>query len=98
MKYFSSIQLIGLLTISLNSLGQTSDNKNNISIGGGKESYNGDLGNAWFKLDEEWYGFVSIHYNRYFNKSFDFNASLMAIMDIAEKTMKVHIDLMVLLF
>lgn len=75
MKKLVKTILVGLIVISANSFGQTADNKNNISIGGGKQSYNGDLGNSWFKMDEEWYGFVSLHYNRYLTKSFDFSAS-----------------------
>ena len=35
------ILLIGLIAISICSNGQTNDRKNNISVGGGKESYNG---------------------------------------------------------
>ncbi len=62
--------------MSIQCFGQTADRKNNISLGGGKQSYNGDLGNAWFKADEEWYGFVAANYSRYLNKSFDFNLSV----------------------
>ncbi len=76
MKKLVKTIIIALILITANSFGQTSDKKNNISIGGGKESYNGDLGNSWFHLDEEWYGFVSIHYSHYLNKSFDFSASV----------------------
>ena len=65
------ILLIGLIAISICSNGQTKDKKNNISIGGGKESYNGQLGNSWFNFSEEWYGFVNLSYSRYLNKSFD---------------------------
>lgn len=76
MKHLATTILVGLLIISTDSFGQTIDRKNNISIGGGKQSYNGDLGNYWFKLDEEWYGFVSIQYGRYLTKSFDINATV----------------------
>ena len=34
------------------------------------------MGNAWFKLDEEWYGFGNWDYSRYLNKSFDGSATL----------------------
>ncbi len=63
-----------ILCVTLTTLGtfaQTKDRKNNISVGGGRESYNGDLGNYWFKYKEEWYGFVKLSYSRYLNKSFD---------------------------
>ena len=70
--------LIILMVLSFWSVAQTADKKNNISIGGGKESYNGHLGNSWFNLSEEWYGFGNISYSRYLNKSFDamVNASI----------------------
>ncbi len=76
MKQIKNTLLIALIAISINSYGQTVDKKNNISIGGGKESYNGDLGNAWFKSDEEWYGFVCFQYSHYLNRSFDMSASI----------------------
>lgn len=50
---------------------QTKEKKNNITLGGGRQSYNGDLGNSWFKPHEEWYGFVKMSYSRYLTKSFD---------------------------
>ena len=31
------------------------------------------MGNSWFNPGEEWYGFVSVSYGRYINKSFDLN-------------------------
>jgi opacity protein-like surface antigen len=68
--------VIALLAVSLYTSAQTSDKKNNISIGGGKESYNGDLGNSWFNPEEEWYGFVNASYSRYLNKSFDVSISV----------------------
>ncbi|HTA62987.1 MAG TPA: outer membrane beta-barrel protein [Bacteroidia bacterium] len=70
--------LIILMAFSIYGVAQTSDKKNNISVGGGKESYNGNLGSSWFNLSEEWYGFVNISYSRYINKSFDamVNASM----------------------
>lgn len=71
-----NIILIGLIAISICGYGQTKDRKNNISVGGGKESYNGDLGNSWFNLKEEWYGFFYLGYNRYLNKSFDIALSI----------------------
>ncbi len=58
-----------MLSAGLNA--QTKDQKNNISLGGGKECYNGDLGNSWFSPGEEWYGFVHASYSRYLNPSFD---------------------------
>jgi hypothetical protein len=76
MKNLASLFILGIVIISTNSFGQTSEKKNNFSIGGGKEAYNGDLGNAWFKPEEEWYGFVSLRYSHYLNKSFDVTASL----------------------
>jgi len=63
--------LIALMVLSVYGTAQTADKRNNISIGGGKESYNGHLGNSWFNLSEEWYGFGNISYSRYLNKSFD---------------------------
>jgi OOP family OmpA-OmpF porin len=66
------IILFALLLASAGLNAQTKDQKNNISLGGGKESYNGDLGNSWFDPSEEWYGFVHASYSRYLNPSFDF--------------------------
>lgn len=70
--------LIALMAFSIYGMAQTADKKNNISLGGGKECYNGHLGNSWFNLGEEWYGFGNITYSRYLNKSFDamVNASI----------------------
>ncbi len=65
--------LIVLFAVSVCSYGQTKDNKNNLSFGGGSESYNGDLGNTWFNIKEEWYGFYSLNYARYLTPSFDIN-------------------------
>jgi OOP family OmpA-OmpF porin len=64
-----------LFISSLAAKAQTVDQKNTISIGGGKECYNGHLGNSWFDPSEECYGFVSISYARYLNKSLDILAS-----------------------
>ena len=67
----------GLILFLVNvSFSQSIEQKNNISIGGGKGAYKGDLGNSWFQPDEEWYGYFALHYNRYINKSFDFGSSL----------------------
>lgn len=68
--------LFMLLVVSATGFSQTAEKKNNISIGGGKQSYNGDLGNAWFNPEEEFYGFVSIAYSHYINKSFDATLSV----------------------
>lgn len=65
-----------LLVVSINTYGQTAERKNNFTLGGGKGAYRGDLGNAWFKLDEEWYGFAYMGYSRYLNHSFDMSATL----------------------
>jgi OOP family OmpA-OmpF porin len=66
-----NILLTALLAISICSLAQTQEKRNFISFGGGRESYNGDLGNYWFKPKEEFYGFFRLSYARYLNKSFD---------------------------
>lgn len=63
--------LIGLISLAIYGYGQTSEKKNNISIGGGTQYYNGDLGNSFFALKDEWYGVVGLNYSRYLNKSFD---------------------------
>ena len=76
MKHLKSKILIGLIAISINSYGQNNGHKNSISIGGGRESYNGDLGNSWFKPKEEFYAFVTLSYSRYLSKSFDITASV----------------------
>src|ERR1700722_6782918 len=69
-------KLLFILVISsVCGFAQTSDHRNNISDGGGKESYNGDLGNSWFNTGEEFYGFWSLSYSRYFNRSFDGSVS-----------------------
>jgi hypothetical protein len=73
----NKVILVGILFISLNtSYAQTQEKKNNLSIGGGQGAYNGDLGNAWFVSDEEWYGFIALHYSRFINKSFDMTSSI----------------------
>ncbi|HXB11200.1 MAG TPA: hypothetical protein VNZ45_04385 [Bacteroidia bacterium] len=63
--------LFVFIAITVCCFGQTSENRNNISDGAGKESYNGDLGNSWFNTGEEFYGFWGVSYSRYFNRSFD---------------------------
>lgn len=70
------ILLLILLSASFNSFSQTSNHKNNFAIGGGQFSYNGDLGNAWFDIEEELYGFVGLYFNRYISKSFDIGFAL----------------------
>lgn len=50
---------------------QTSEKPNQLSLGSGRQSYNGDLGNSWFKPKEEYYGFGILSYSRYLNRSFD---------------------------
>lgn len=67
-KYMVIIMMLFSASIVLS---QTKERKNNISAGGGKESYNGHLGNSWFNFKEECYGFVNINYSRYINNSFD---------------------------
>ncbi|HWY98959.1 MAG TPA: hypothetical protein VNY36_07740 [Bacteroidia bacterium] len=62
---------IALFAISFCSFAQTADNKNNISIGFGTQSYNGVLANTWFDFGYEWYGVLPISYSRYLNNSFD---------------------------
>jgi hypothetical protein len=74
MKHFLFTLLILLCIQSASS--QSATYKNNLSMGFGKGSYNGDLGNSWFNLNEEWYGYGHISYNRYLNKSFDLNTNL----------------------
>jgi hypothetical protein len=76
MKHLKSTLLFLITTISITSYAQTAEKRNNISIGGGSEGYNGDLGSVWFDMDEELYGFVGIHYNRYLTQSFDLTSSL----------------------
>jgi hypothetical protein len=66
-----NVLLIALLSITTIGLGQTEEKKNFFSAGAGRESYNGDLGNYWFKPKEEFYGFVRLSYSRYLNRSFD---------------------------
>jgi OmpA-OmpF porin, OOP family len=63
--------LIAFAIISVSGFAQTADNKNNISIGFGTQSYNGALGNSWFDFDYETYGFFAINYSRYINNMFD---------------------------
>ncbi len=65
------IFLLAFLLFSAMAGAQTKDEKNNISFGGGKQCYNGDLGNSWFDPGEEWYGFAMVSYSRYLNRSFD---------------------------
>ena len=76
MKQLKFLFLFLLLTVSFSSYSQTADMKSNLSFGGGSEGYKGDLGSVWFKMDEEWYGFVGIFYNHYLNRSFDLITSL----------------------
>ena len=76
MKIPYKIFCLFFLLLSIGSEAQTSLHKNNISIGGGQQSYNGDLGNAWFIPGEEWYGFGSIQYSRYLDRSFDISTTI----------------------
>lgn len=66
--------LIAFTALSICSFAQTKDNKNNISFGGGTESYKGALGNSSFNFQYETYGVVSLNYSRYLTKAFDFCA------------------------
>jgi len=63
--------LIALTAISICGFAQTKENKNNISFGGGTESYNGALGNSLFNFQYETYGDFSLNYSRYLTKAFD---------------------------
>ena len=60
-----------LLLVAMTAHAQSSSHRNQIAVGFGQGSYNGDLGNSWFKPDEEFYGFLSLSYSRYLGKSFD---------------------------
>ena len=68
--------LIVLLTLSFCGFAQTAEKKNNLSIGGGKGSYVGDLGSGAFKPKDEWYGFLGFNYSRYLCKSFDVSLAI----------------------
>jgi hypothetical protein len=68
--------LVGLIVLSISGFGQTSEKKNNISVGLGTNAYNGDLGNPWFNPKDEWYGVGSLNYGRYLNRSFDISLAL----------------------
>ena len=52
---------------------QSSRFKTTVSGGGGFEQYRGDLGNAFFDWDVEWYGFARLQFGRYLTRSFDVN-------------------------
>ena len=68
--------LTALFFLSMYGFAQTAEKRNNISIGGGKQAYNGDLGNSWFNPEEEGYGFLSASYSRYLTHSFDVTLSV----------------------
>lgn len=55
-------------------LAQTREHPNRIAAGGGFQWYNGDLGNSFFNLKKEWYGFSSLQYSRYLSRSFNVQA------------------------
>jgi len=70
------ILLLILISTSISSFSQTSTHKNHFAIGGGQFSYNGDLGNSWFNIEEELYGFVGIYFSHYISRSFDLSFSM----------------------
>jgi hypothetical protein len=76
MKQVKITFIILFASLSIGSIGQTLERKSNISVGGGSQGYKGDLGSVWFNVEEEWYGFAAIHFNRYLSKSFDFSSSI----------------------
>ncbi|HMH09176.1 MAG TPA: hypothetical protein VK553_00575 [Candidatus Nitrosopolaris rasttigaisensis] len=68
--------VVALLAISLSSLAQTTDNKNNFSAGYGTQCYNGVLENTWFNFEYETYGVAVVNYSRYLCSSFDVTGSV----------------------
>lgn len=78
MKKLTQLFLAVVMLSSINGFSQTLtlNKKSTLSFGIGKQSYNGNLGNAWFKMDEEWYVFGSLKYSRLLNKSFDASLSV----------------------
>jgi hypothetical protein len=66
--------LIAFIALSICAFAQTKDDKNNISVGFGTQSYNGALGNSWFNFQYETYGVFTLNYNRYLTKAFDVSA------------------------
>jgi len=66
--------LIAFTALSICGFAQTKDDKNNISVGFGTQSYNGALGNSWFNFQYETYGVFTLNYNRYLTKAFDVSA------------------------
>jgi len=64
--FFIAFMSIGLLVSA-----QTSDSKMAIGIYGGKNEYNGELGNAIFKFSKPFYGFGGLSLSTYVSPSFD---------------------------
>lgn len=68
-------KLTGLLLLTILLLpaleAQTIDNKWSLGLYGGKNEYNGDLGNAFGDFNKAFYGFGALQLNRYLSPSFD---------------------------
>jgi len=62
-----------LVLINLIAMGQTKNNKYNITIGGAIQHYNGNLGNSFFKFNTTCFAGLTTNFGVYLNKSFDFN-------------------------
>jgi outer membrane protein OmpA-like peptidoglycan-associated protein/opacity protein-like surface antigen len=68
-RFFTIFLLVFMVTIHAHA--QSSDNKWALGLHGGKNEYNGDLGNAMFDWGRAYYGYVGGSLNRYLNPSFD---------------------------
>lgn len=63
--------LFCFITFSSVIMAQTDDYKTSIGLFGGKNEYNGDLGNGILNFDKAFYGFGALQVNRYLSPSFD---------------------------
>jgi len=62
---------LGLFFITISTFAQTKNNKLGITIGGGSQKYNGDLGNGFTFKNNTSYGSVNANVNYYICNSFD---------------------------
>ena len=63
MKMKKYLLISALILVAFASNAQNINHPIGISIGVGKQNYNGDLGNTFFKTDEEFYGVLKLGVN-----------------------------------
>lgn len=62
---------LGLILLTGCVIAQSNNHKLGITLGGGSQKYNGDLGNGFTFKNTVWYGVASLNVGYYLNKFFD---------------------------